>query len=427
MKRRLLIIAILGTSASILVAITAAPWKILPSVDEVERELSLIGTKYSIDIEVADRDFSTTVASTPIRGRAPTDLDMRRYGVIFVSEWNRYPRGFVTMVNLPRIILCRDLSVAGQPRAAVPDFGDCTLYLDVALGRHSGRYQRYVIHHDFFHMLDYSDDGIIRRDEEWEALNPEGFRYGPGGWIYHDDRQAGAGRDDVPGFLNRYSTSGVEEDKAEVFANMMVDYKAVLVQSEQDPVLAQKVGMMKERVRHLCGDMDDAFWELLPARRPWAVKLFPYAAILWLAWLIGSVVWATSAFTARVTVRHRASNAETKLDVRVDSTDPRIGLWLVAVIALTLPLGFTGPLVVLFAAPLVVSGVGIGGPQFFIVATATVMSAGYVLLLWRLIRSRKKFWSKPRKAQKISVVLYILAGSAPVTLPLAIWLVGALF
>ena len=62
-----------------------------------------------------------------------------------------------------------------------------------------------------------------------------------------------------------------------------------------------------------------------------------------------------------------------------------------------------------------------------VVAIATVMTVGYVLLLWRLIHRRKKFWSKPRKAQKVSVVLYILAGSAPLIILIAIRLVRVLF
>ena len=118
----------------------------------------------------------------------------------------------------------------------------------------------------------------------------------------------------------------------------------------------------------------------------------------------------------------RCPECGAKLDLRVGSTDLRIGLWLVGVIALTLPLGFIGLFVIIFASPMVMSGVGSGGARFFVLGIPTVMTVGYVLLLWRLIRRRKKFWSKPRKAQKVSVALYILAGSAPVTIPIAIWL-----
>ncbi len=117
-----------------------------------------------------------------------------------------------------------------------------------------------------------------------------------------------------------------------------------------------------------------------------------------------------------------------KLDLRVGSTDLKIGLWLVGVLALTLPLGFIGLFVILYGVPMVLSGAvsraALGFSIF--VAITTVMSDGYEVLLWRLIRRRKKFWSKRREAQKASVVLYILAGSAPVTIPIAIGLVWAL-
>ena len=117
-----------------------------------------------------------------------------------------------------------------------------------------------------------------------------------------------------------------------------------------------------------------------------------------------------------------------KLDLRVGSTDLRIGLWLVGVISLTFPLGFMGLFMIIYVLPLVLSGAGRGATLLLsiYVAIPTVISVWYVLLLWRLIRGRKKFWSKPRNAQKVSIVLCILAGSAPVTIPFAIWGVWAL-
>ncbi len=114
-----------------------------------------------------------------------------------------------------------------------------------------------------------------------------------------------------------------------------------------------------------------------------------------------------------------------QLDVRVGSTDLRIGLWLVGVISLTLALGFVGLFTILYSVPAVVTGRWPIHPV--IAAIPTVMGVGYMLLLWRLIRRRKKFWSKPRKAQKVNAVFYILAGSAPVTIPVAIRFVGLLF
>ncbi len=109
-----------------------------------------------------------------------------------------------------------------------------------------------------------------------------------------------------------------------------------------------------------------------------------------------------------------------QLDVRVGSTDLRIGLWLACVISQALAMGFVGLWAILVTIPVLFAGQ-------LIVLIVPVMIVGYMVALWRLIRRRKKFWSKSRQAQKVSVVLYILAGSAPVTIPVAIWFVGLLF
>ena len=150
----------------------------------------------------------------------------------------------------------------------------------------------------------------------------------------------------------------------------------------------------------------------------------PSEAELLQAWLSSrDVPCPVCGYNLRSIEAARCSECGAKLDLRVGSTDLKIGLWLVGVLALTLPLGFIG-LLALFALPMVLSGAG-RGMGSSILAITTVMSVGYVVLLWRLIRRRKKFWSKRREAQKASVVLYILAGSAPVTIPIAIGLVWA--
>ncbi len=112
-----------------------------------------------------------------------------------------------------------------------------------------------------------------------------------------------------------------------------------------------------------------------------------------------------------------------QLDVRVGSTDLRIGLWLACVISQTLAMGFVGLLTIIAVRLVAGFGLSIGLPM---VAICTVMTVGYMVALWRLIRRRKKFWSKPRRAQKVNAVLYILAGSAPVTIPVAIGFVWSL-
>ena len=66
---------------------------------------------------------------------------------------------------------------------------------------------------------------------------------------------------DWPGFLDWYSTSGVEEDKAQVFAYMVVHGDLVAQRAAIDDVLRAKVDRMIELLQQFCPEMNAAFWE----------------------------------------------------------------------------------------------------------------------------------------------------------------------
>ena len=70
----------------------------------------------------------------------------------------------------------------------------------------------------------------------------------------------------VIGFLEPYSTSGLEEDKAEVFANMMVAPDYVKQRAASDPVIRAKVARMKELLADFCPNMNKEFWERVEQR-----------------------------------------------------------------------------------------------------------------------------------------------------------------
>ena len=52
----------------------------------------------------------------------------------------------------------------------------------------------------------------------WDALKPKDFKYGSGGKNAQDISTTSLLTEKYPGFLNHYSTTAVEEDKAEVLA-----------------------------------------------------------------------------------------------------------------------------------------------------------------------------------------------------------------
>ena len=51
-------------------------------------------------------------------------------------------------------------------------------------------------------------------------------------------------------------------------------------------------------------------------------------------------------------------------------------------------------------------------------AVPALVCAGYAFLLWRLIRHRRKFWARPRRAQWRSAVLYLVLGPGAILAPL---------
>jgi Putative zinc-binding metallo-peptidase len=173
----------------------------------------------------------------------------------------RYPIGLVHRSNLKRVVLCEELKFDGQRRNAIPDFEHDVLYLDVKRGDYNTLYQRKVIHHEFFHIIDYKDDGSVYADKAWDALNPASFQYGTGGRNAQENASTSLLTNRFPGFLNHYSTTGVEEDKAEVFANMMVEPKHVDTRAANDSVIKAKRDAMKSLLQEFCAEVDEEFWK----------------------------------------------------------------------------------------------------------------------------------------------------------------------
>jgi hypothetical protein len=232
------------------------------------RELVPLGERYGLRV-VVEPEFPVNTVHGEIRGRFADLENLATYIPILASEWNIYPPELVEKSGLRRLVLCEDLEFAGQRRTALPDFEHHDLYLDVGRGRYSESYVRKVIHHEFFHVIDFRDDGALYADEDWAALNSAHFRYGGGGRNAQDDPGVSVISDERSGFLNRYCMTGVEEDKAELFAQMLVGRPALQRRAARDPVLRAKVERMQELVRAFCPQADQAFWDAATeVRRP---------------------------------------------------------------------------------------------------------------------------------------------------------------
>ncbi|CAN5525333.1 hypothetical protein BH11ARM2_BH11ARM2_01660 [soil metagenome] len=215
---------------------------ILPALANAQGErvaIEKLAKDDGIQIQILDQPAKFQRDGYTVTAEPVTDAILARYLLIFEKEWRKYPRTLMVRTNLARIVLGSNVCVEGQPRAAVPEFIPGWFWLDADIGSRLPDYGRHVLHHDFFHMIDYWDSKDRLADKAWEALNPPSFHYGRGGW-FAQKGNPGALRTDLPGFLDEYSESAVEEDKAEIYSHSLTSPAFIAERIKADRVLATK-------------------------------------------------------------------------------------------------------------------------------------------------------------------------------------------
>lgn len=208
--------------------------------DLVARGFAPEGAALAKDVEslVASRAFSLPLSHGAITCGPPRAPHLATAKKALARELGRYPSGFLKKARLRRVVFCEDLEENGRPIPSLPNY-EATLLVDVDA---SETFLSRLVHHEVFHFVDYADDGIVVRDPAWEALNRADFRYEGGGRVVRDPEAT------LPvgpeGFVTRYATAALEEDKAEIFAWLMTDKALVAGKSRADAVLAAKVARL---------------------------------------------------------------------------------------------------------------------------------------------------------------------------------------
>jgi hypothetical protein len=203
-----------------------------------------------VDVLTATRSFRLELAGGPVTGEVPSAGSVDAALVVLGQELGRYSRRCLRAIRFRRVLLCEGLAESGQEIPSLPNY-EQSLLLDV---RGPAPFLRRLLHHELLHFLDFADDGELARDPAWERLNPPGFSYGLGGRAM---RQPGSARftTETPGFLSRYATSAVEEDKAEVFAFLSTAPEQVRSVMKRDVVVRAKVAAIVRQVGKVCPEM----------------------------------------------------------------------------------------------------------------------------------------------------------------------------
>lgn len=197
-----------------------------------------------VEVLVATAPFSLSTASGPVAGRSPAPARLATALAVLAAELHRYPPLFLRHSGLERVVVCEGLRQHERPIPSLPNV-DNTLLLGVS---DDAGYLRRLIHHEVFHFVDYADDGQLKPDEPWAALNLPSFRYGDGGRAMREPGAADPLDPPLPGFVSMYGTSGVEEDKAELFSFLMTDPDLVDRLARADVVLSAKRAELRARL-----------------------------------------------------------------------------------------------------------------------------------------------------------------------------------
>ncbi len=232
-------------------------------------EIAALARRLGITIEPPGRRF-TEGSGYAAAAEPPAAEDVKAFSPILESELAKYPGDFIPSLGLRRIVLCRNLRDEKVRMGGTIDSRHRVLVLDVGQGLNRAgspdpeALARRTIHHEMGHLVDALVEGRADRDREWERLNPKGFQYGAGGESFLEDAGASMSAPVRLGFLNPYAMSGIAEDKAEVFASMMVCYPGMARRAEGDEILRGKMALIRKLCRRLSPSMDEEFWNRLP-------------------------------------------------------------------------------------------------------------------------------------------------------------------
>jgi hypothetical protein len=224
-----------------------------------ESSIAELRRSFGIEIVCSEHEFKITHLGTSAAGRPPNRIDAERYLPLLVRELSIYPKDLIKRSGLMRIVLSGELRYAGVASGGLATYNPPTIYLDASLPAEHARFQCATIHHELFHLLDYADDGIVGHDHAWSSFNPRGFKYGQP--IINATGESRFGGLTGPGFLSAHSFTDAAEDKAEVFAHLIVNGSYVLKRAESDPWLRAKVIATKHALGALCSEIDEKFWE----------------------------------------------------------------------------------------------------------------------------------------------------------------------
>ncbi|OFX60326.1 MAG: hypothetical protein A2046_02685 [Bacteroidetes bacterium GWA2_30_7] len=236
--------------------------------DSIKSTISKIENKYQIKIYY-DTKLPDSIFDIKRKYSLAPDSDYVKlydYIKLFNKEFNKYPVQFIHKVNLKYIAIVKEVTnTNGNIRTAVPDRENEVLYLQYPQINYYPDYYKHTIHHEFYHMIEEEINGSsFYKDPLWALFNDTSFHYGSGGNSMYDKKiNAYEMSHPIKGFINLYSASSIEEDKAEIFAILFVDTERKKIEefAKTDNSLEKKINYMKNFLYGISKEMQEFLFE----------------------------------------------------------------------------------------------------------------------------------------------------------------------
>jgi len=250
--------------------------------------IKLIVVDHSVE-HYSDAFYSSRITLTKVRLK---ELLFTQF--LLVNELSLYKGTQIIQRCVKELILCSNLKYDNSPRISLPVSQHKRLYFSCQLS--DINFLADVLHHELFHMIEYeyyhslcSLDLISKDrqllsplspklkqktvndfiDSEWESLNEKDFEYGEGGasvrspaaFLPTSNQSAldgGIDSGNFRGFLNYYSQSAAEEDKAEIYAHLICRYE--FVSKNKDEIIRAKAELIKKRLFEFDSSLKELKW-----------------------------------------------------------------------------------------------------------------------------------------------------------------------
>lgn len=184
----------------------------------------------------------------------PQSSEGRQAYKIVSQELSKYTAANFATLGLKKVYLVKSLYVDGTFRSGMPEaqFEDA-VYFDIDakyFTSEDGKYMRRTIHHEIRHLADYNQYNTYKpQDSKWLQCNPAQNSYlNSVASMYANPTYAHAAHPSA-GFITGYATSGIDEDRAEVYAYYMTDRAYLYKTAIEDASLSCKVAQTETLIR----------------------------------------------------------------------------------------------------------------------------------------------------------------------------------